>query len=117
MAARQGRRHHSGMLSAPALTIRPATGADAAAVRRLAVLDSKPEPAGRLLVAEENGTVMAALSVDHLVAVADPFEPTAEAVALLRARATALRNIGRRPSWRERIAARLAAPRLGHAAA
>jgi hypothetical protein len=105
------------MLSPSALTIRPATDADAPVVRRLALLDSKPEPAGRLLVAEENGTVVAALSLDDRVAVADPFEPTAEAVALLRARAAALLNLERRPSWRERVAARLTAPRLGHPAA
>jgi hypothetical protein len=104
------------MLSAAALTIRPATGADAAAIRRLSLLDSSPEPAGRVLVAEEHGTVVAALSTDHDVVVADPFEPTADAVALLRARAASLRALNRRPSWRERIAARVRAPRAGHVA-
>jgi hypothetical protein len=48
--------------------------------------------------------------------VADPFEPTADAVALLRARAASLRALKRRPSWRERIAARVRAPRVGHVA-
>jgi hypothetical protein len=105
------------MLSASPLTIRPATAADASAVRRLAVLDSSREPAGRILVAEENHTVVAALSVDDLTTVADPFEPTAAAVALLRARAVALRSLGRRPSWRERVAARMGGLRPGHAVA
>jgi len=104
------------MLSASALTIRPANGDDAVRVRRLAVLDAGREPAGRVLVAEENGLVVAALSVDDGHAVADPFEPTAPAVALLRARANALRGLEPRPSWRDRVAARFRAPRVGHAA-
>ena len=104
------------MLSAPALTIRPAGSDDAARVRRLAILDAGREPAGRVLVAEENGLVVAALSVDDGLVVADPFEPTAPAVALLRARAAALRGLQPRPSWRERVAARFRAPGLGHAA-
>jgi hypothetical protein len=105
------------MLSAPALTIRPASGDDAARVRRLAILDAGHEPAGRVLVAEENGFVVAALSVDDGHLVADPFEPTAPAVALLRARAAALRGLEPRRSWRERVADHFRAPRVGHAAA
>lgn len=103
------------MLSASALTIRPANGDDAAVLRRLSVLDAGREPAGRVLVAEEDGQVVAALSVDDGHVVADPFEPTAAAVALLRARAAALLGRAPRPSWRERVTARLRAPRPGHA--
>ena len=103
------------MLSASALTIRPANGDDAAVLRRLSVLDAGREPAGRVLVAEEDGQVVAALSVDDGRVVADPFEPTAAAVALLRARAAALLGRTPRASWRERVASRLRAPRPGHA--
>jgi hypothetical protein len=105
------------MLSAPALTIRPAGGDDAARVRRLAVLDAGREPAGRVLVAEEAGLVVAALSVEDGHVVSDPFEPTGAAVALLRARAAALRGLEPRTSWRERVAAHFRAPRAGYAAA
>jgi hypothetical protein len=116
MAGARAAGHHLGMLSASPLTIRPANGDDAAALRRLAVLDDGREPAGRVLVAEEDGQLVAAMSVDDGNVVADPFEPTAAAVALLKARAAALRGLAPRPSWRERISARLRAPRLGHAA-
>jgi hypothetical protein len=105
------------MLPTSALTIRPASDADAASIRRLALLDSGPVPTGRVLVAEENGTVVAALSADHGAVLADPFEPTAEAVALLRARVASLHALTRRPSWRERVAVRLRGPRLRHVAA
>ena len=116
MAGAAAAGHHDGMLTASPLTIRPALGDDAAVLRRLAILDAGREPAGRVLVAEENGHVVAALSVDDGRVVADPFEPTAAAVALLRARAAALQGLTPRPSWRERISARFRAPRVGHAA-
>ena len=76
----------------PTLEIREATTADQTAIRRLAQLDSRPQPEGRTLLAAINGRIEAALAVDSGRAVADPFEPTAEAVDLLKIRAAQLRT-------------------------
>jgi hypothetical protein len=54
---------------------------------RLAALDSAPPLRGQALVADRNGRLLAAVSLDDGRAVADPFERTAEAVELLRLRA------------------------------
>ena len=59
--------------------------------RRLAILDEKPVPAGGVLVAMQAGELVAALPLDGGEALADPFKPTADAVALLRLRARQLR--------------------------
>ena len=72
------------------VTIRRAEAADALAIRRVAELDSRPVPAGELLVAEVDGELRAAVALDGDAAIADPFFPTADAVALLRTRARAL---------------------------
>jgi len=94
------------------ITIRPARDADAAALCRLAALDSAELPAGPLLVAEVQGTLCAALSLSDGSSIADPFTPTADVVALLRERARIAGARGfRRPVWRlslRRAAARLA---------
>lgn len=82
------------MESTAAISIRRATAADEAAIRRLAVLDSAPAPRGELLIAEVAGEPRAALELSSGVAVADPFRPTAELIELLRLRATALRGPG-----------------------
>lgn len=66
------------------ITIRPADGSDDAALTRLGVLDSAPVPARPMLLAEVDGEVWAAVSVRDLAAVADPFQPSAEVVALVR---------------------------------
>jgi hypothetical protein len=67
------------------ITIRRATESDEAALTRLAALDSAPVPASPVLLAESNGELRAALSLDHGAAVADPFHPTAAIVELLMA--------------------------------
>ena len=78
--------------ASPDLTIRSATPADATALRDLALLDSAPRPLrGDVLVAEVAGALLAAVSLDDGHAVADPFRPTADAVALLRVRAAQAR--------------------------
>jgi hypothetical protein len=69
------------------LTIRRATSSDEFAVRRLAVLDSASPPTGEVLLAEMGNELWAALSVDTGTAIADPFRPSADLVALLRFRA------------------------------
>jgi len=67
--------------------IRAARGSDGAALDRLAQLDSAHVPAGELLVAETDGKLVAALSVETGTAIADPFRPTADVVDLLALRA------------------------------
>ncbi|HXD65473.1 MAG TPA: hypothetical protein VNV17_12695 [Solirubrobacteraceae bacterium] len=71
------------------ITIRPGDAADQLALRRLAALDSAPVPAQPLLVAELDGELSAALSLHDGTSIADPFRPTAQIVALLRAHAAA----------------------------
>lgn len=69
------------------VSIRLAYPDDAAALRRLAALDSSPTPQDRVLVAEVDGELHAALSLTDGRVVADPFRPTAEMVTLLRVHA------------------------------
>jgi hypothetical protein len=88
---------------AATLTIRIAAPADVAALDRLAQLDSAPRRApAPTLLAEVGGELRAALPLDGGPAIADPFRPTAELVAILAARARQLapspRNAARR--WR-----------------
>jgi hypothetical protein len=82
------------------LTIRYSTAADAAALDRLAQLDSSVVPAAPHLVAEADGHLIAAISARDGGAIADPFERTAEAVSLLRRRAAQPRRAPRIPRLR-----------------
>lgn len=86
------------------LTVRRAGGQDAAQLVRLAALDSADVPSGDVLLAESSGQLLAALSLADGHAVADPFEHTAEMVALLRLRAEQLVQTEapkRIASWRD----------------
>ena len=84
------------------LTIRMAVPADVAALSRLARLDSVPPPEPvRMLVAEADGELRAALPLGGGRAIADPFQRTAELVEMLAERARQLepptpRRTGRR---------------------
>lgn len=71
------------------VTIRPGYADDHLALVRLAALDSAAIPAAPLLVAELDGELSAALSLADGASIADPFRPTADIVALLRAHAAA----------------------------
>ena len=76
-----------------ALTVREATAADATELQHLARLDSQGRPpAGRLLVALDEGVLVAALAIDSGAVIADPFRSTASIVAMLRLRAEKLRE-------------------------
>jgi len=79
------------------LRIRAATDADMAALVRLARLDSSRPPAGTILVAEDDGELVAAMGVEDGAAIADPFRPTAAIVEMLRVRADQLRPADERP--------------------
>ena len=70
---------------APTVVIRAARGSDGIALENLARMDSQRPPAGDVLVAEQDGELVAALAGDRVIA--DPFRPTADVVALLRVRA------------------------------
>ncbi|HLM49658.1 MAG TPA: hypothetical protein VK279_03855 [Solirubrobacteraceae bacterium] len=74
------------------VTVRSAYPDDRAAIARLATLDSRPPPEGEVLVADVEGELWAALSVDSGERAADPFRPTGEVVRLLDLRA---RQLGR----------------------
>ena len=69
------------------VAVRFAGPEDAAAIRRVAALDSKEAPTGPALVAEADAEVIAALPLDGGHAVADPFRWTADVVALMEMRA------------------------------
>ncbi|WCB91879.1 hypothetical protein DSM104299_00557 [Baekduia alba] len=68
-------------------TLRPSHPDDAAALHRLAALDSKRLPAGPFLLAEEDGSLRAALSLKTGTVIADPFARTEHLVSLLATRA------------------------------
>jgi hypothetical protein len=78
------------------LIIREAQPTDAAALQRLAELDSGRVPRGRLLVAEAEGQIQAAVPLAGGPAIADPFRSTAAIVSLLGLRAAQLRGLARR---------------------
>lgn len=73
-----------------AVTIRRAHAADRLALARLAALDGCAPLAGDLLLAEIEGELWAALSLDDGRVVSDPFRPAAAARALLLLRADQL---------------------------
>jgi len=64
--------------------VRPARPVDAADLRRLAALDSARPLTGDVLLAVSGGAVAAAISLDTGAVIADPFQPTAHLVELLR---------------------------------
>ena len=66
--------------------VRPSAPGDEAALARLAGLDSASPPRGPALIAEADSRVLAALPLGSGRPIADPFEPTAELVALLELR-------------------------------
>ncbi len=68
------------------VTVRRARAQDAHALARLAALDSARALEGSVLLAEECGSVVAAVSLDDGRVIADPFRATAEFVEVLRLR-------------------------------
>jgi hypothetical protein len=67
------------------ITIRHSNEADTPMLRLLAELDSAPPIEGQVLMAEVDRRAVAAISLDGRRAIADPFVPTQDVVALLRA--------------------------------
>jgi hypothetical protein len=97
------------------LQIRAATDADAPALLRLARLDSSRPPAGSIVVAEDRGVLVAAMSIDDGATIADPFRATAAIVAMLRLRSQQIR--GETPRAQRRTLLSLRRLRSGGAAA
>jgi hypothetical protein len=97
------RRRVPGVVDAPARTpviaLRAAGPDEDDDLRRLAALDSAPPLQGDSLVALVDGKLVAAISLGDGRVIADPLAPTAEARALLHARAAQLAATPRRP-WR-----------------
>jgi len=70
--------------------LRLTTIGDAHGIERLAALDGAPAPDCRCVVAEVDGTIVAALPLRGGKVIADPFKPTAHLVPLLELRAKQL---------------------------
>ena len=90
------------MTSTAQIVLRRAFPDDDNQINLIAALDEEARPDGELLVAEVDGTIVAAMSVDGRRSIADPFEPTAEVLQLLRSRTRQLRNeqrVGRVRGW------------------
>ena len=97
------------------ITVRYSVASDLSELARLAALDSASPPRGPALVAETDSRMLAALPLGSGRPIADPFEPTAEIVELLRLRAEQV-QAGERNRWRDRVRSLLRA-RPSHARA
>ena len=98
------------------VTVRRSTSGDLVRLARLAALDSASPPRGPALVAEADSRILAALPLGAGRAIADPFEPTAEAVALLELRREQIEAAAGEPTRRARGLRGLLRGRLSHAA-
>src|SRR3954468_2670559 len=108
---------HRDMPSAPlvpaaesTLVIRLATRFDDDELRSLAALDSMRPLAGPVIVAQSDGRIDAALSLEDGRAIADPFRPTAGLVDVLRTRAARLRGDQAAPARLRRLGLLAARP-------
>jgi hypothetical protein len=66
------------------ITFRRSNDHDRRALERLATLDSSRTLRGDALIAEQDGAMLAAVTLDGRSSIADPFKPTAAIVAMLR---------------------------------
>jgi hypothetical protein len=85
----QGRAPHA---HGQTLTIRYATPDDTADLELVAELDSRRPPRGVVLLADVDGHLWAAVSLDDDHLIADPFRPSGELAFLLAQRARAIRR-------------------------
>jgi hypothetical protein len=88
----RGRRVRERDVNIAPVTVRRFAERDIDAIQRLAALDEKPIPSGGVLVAEQDGELVAALPLNGGQALADPFKPTADVVELLKVSARQLRE-------------------------
>ena len=99
------------MFPANSHIIRPATADDAIALRRLAAASHVHPLAGRILVAEHDRVVIAALSLDEDRTIADPHFAPSYVATLLRLRAEGIEAYEREPRLSERIREAVVGPR------
>ena len=66
------------------LTIRRAGPEDEQTLHALAIIDSALPLTGDVVVAQHDGAVIAAISLEDGQVIADPFRPTADTVEILR---------------------------------
>src|ERR671924_2215084 len=98
------------------VTVRPSQPADESGLARLAALDSARPLRGPALVAMADERILAALPLGSGRPIADPFEPTAELVALLELRRAQMERADRSGDRRARGIRGLLRGRLSHAA-
>jgi hypothetical protein len=98
------------MFPANSHTIRPATAHDAIALRRLAAASGVSPLAGRILVAEHDHVVIAALSLSENRTIASDLAPS-YVTSLLRLRADGIEAYDREPRLSERIREAVLGPR------
>lgn len=98
------------------VTVRRSAPGDESALARLASLDSASPPRGPALIAEADSRMLAALPLGSGRAIADPFEPTAEAVAILELRRSQIESVDGAGADRPRGLRGLLRGRLSHAA-
>jgi hypothetical protein len=84
----------------PEVTVRVAGAADARALVRLAALDSAEPLEGSALIAELEGTIVAAVPLDGGPAIADPFVRTVALVEMLELRVTQIHQAQAGPARR-----------------
>lgn len=82
------------------VTVRLDRPDDAAAIARLEQLEGRALPQGPLLVAEVEGSPLAARPLAGGPAISDPFRPTSHLVELLELRSLHLRGSGEKPPRR-----------------
>jgi hypothetical protein len=78
-------------LAPESITIRPLREEDVPSVELLAELEERPVPPAPLLLAEVEGTIEAAISLECGETIANPFSESEAAVSLLHIRAAQLR--------------------------
>lgn len=93
------------MYAANTYVIRRASDEDAGTLDHIAALDSQGPISSDALLGELDGHPAAAISLVSGRVIADPFRPTAQLVAHLRARAGGIVAADRRPRLRDRIRA------------
>ena len=98
MSVKSKRSSYSRVGAYDSVSIRMARPEDEYAIYRVAALDGAKAPAGRVLVAEADGDIIAALSVTDGAKAADPFRWTSDVIALMKMRADQLSADDARPA-------------------
>jgi hypothetical protein len=90
MSRRSNRTTSSRLGGYESVAVRVARPEDELAIQRVASLDGKKALTGRVLVAEADREIIAAIGIESGSAVADPFRWTSDVVALMEMRAEQL---------------------------